>query len=66
MLAADCTPVCSPSLVSPGFALLLSVCRLEEISLETLQGVGGIVKASAEMSFSFNPSLLAHSCSFAS
>lgn len=38
------------SLGSPAFALLLSLCRLEEVSLETLQGVGGIVKATAELS----------------
>lgn len=52
------------ALLSPGFVLLLLVCRLEEMSLETLQGVGGIVKAMSELSFSFKPSLLAHSCSF--
>uniref|UniRef100_A0A8C9G7N4 Myotubularin related protein 14 n=1 Tax=Pavo cristatus TaxID=9049 RepID=A0A8C9G7N4_PAVCR len=40
--------------------------RLEEMSLETLLRVGGIVKATAELSFSLKPSLLARLCSFAS
>lgn len=42
-----------------------SMCRLEEISPETLKGVGGIVKATAELSFCFKSCLLAHLSSFA-
>jgi len=60
VLAGDCACVCPPSLVSPGFLLPFSLCRLEELSPETLQAVGGIVKATADLSFSFRPSLPAH------
>lgn len=43
-----------------------SMCVLEEISPETLNGVGGIIKATAELSFSFKSRFLARLSSFAS
>lgn len=46
--------------------LCSSLCWLEEVSVETLPRVGGIVKATAELSFSFKPSLLAQLPSVAS